>query len=139
MRLKELAICDMHLTLPDARKNDFFDEAWIETTGLLATRQLAGTGALLRSKASLGLCQHIAEVMNIDTLHEWSIAERKWFAILSPLIAEANPADWPAKDKRTLVRMIRAKGGESELDYAREARKLPRYFSALKKSCQLNS
>lgn len=139
MRLKELAICDMHLTLPDARKNDFFDEAWIETTGLLATRQLAGTGALLRSKASLGLCRHIAEVMNIDTLHEWSIAERKWFAILSPLIAEANPADWPAKDKRTLVRMIRAKGGESELDYAREARKLPRYFSALKKSCQLNS
>ena len=136
-KLKDLAACDMHLVLPDARKDDFFDEAWIETTGLLATRQLSGTGELLRSRARSELCRHLADVLNMDALHEWTTAERKWFATLSPLIAETDPAAWPAKDKRALVRMIRAKGSTSELDYAREARKLPPYFSALKKSCRL--
>jgi hypothetical protein len=136
-KLKTLASCDMHLLLPGARTEDFFDEACIETAGLIATRQLAGTGKFSRSRARRQLSRDLANALQIDNLRDWSSAERKWLSYLSPLVSAADPASWTAEERRALVKMLRAKGGAAELDYAREAVNLPRYFSALKKACRV--
>jgi len=135
-RLRKLASCDMHLTLPGARKSKFFDENWIEFSGLLATRQLAATGELSRSMARRQLSQRVARALKITKLQDWSSDERKWFRELCPLIAEIDSTKWSARERNAFVNMIRSKGGFLELDYARRARDQSRYFSALGKSCR---
>jgi hypothetical protein len=133
--LKSLASCDMHLTLPGARQNEFFDEDWIEVSAHLATRRLAANGELSRSMARRQLAQRIASALNITTIKSWSKNEQKWFVNLCPLIPETELKAWSATERQALVHLIRAKGGEFEADYARVAKNHGRYFSALKKVC----
>jgi len=134
--LKKLATCDMHLMLPGARRTDLFCEDWIETSGQLATGQLAATGELRRSRAHRQLEKRLASELDIASMQDWSRGEKDWFSKLVPLIAALDPAGWSSAEKSALVKMIRAKGGGFELDYAREARNHARYFSTLMKSCR---
>ena len=134
--LKRLASCDMHLTLPGARQSQFFDEDWIDTSAQLATRRLAASGDLSRDVARRRLAKRIAGALGIESLKDWSPNERKWFVNLCPFVGEADLEAWSAGERRALVNMFRAKGGESELDYAQQARKHSEYFSALKKACR---
>jgi len=135
-KLRRLAACDMHLTLPGACRGEFFDEDWIEASALLATRQLAMTGELSRGRARRQLNRDLVKVFKIKTLQDWSPDERKWFLRLSPLIAETDPGMWSARERNSLLRMVRAKGGDLEVAYARQAKNQSRYFSALRKSCR---
>ena len=134
--LKTLAACDMHLTLPDARREEFFDEDWIEASAQIATRQLAATGELARSRARRQVSQRIAGALNITSLQDWTRDEQKWFSNLCPLVAGVDVETWSTREKTALAKLLRAKGSTSELDYARQAYDHPRYFSALKKSCR---
>lgn len=133
--LKMLASCDMHLTLPGARQDELFDEDWIEASAHLATRQLAALGGLSRSTVRRQLARRIARTLDLTTLKSWSKTEQKWFVNLCPLINETQLKTWSAAERRALVQLIRAKGGETELDYARLATNHPKYFSMLKKAC----
>lgn len=134
--LRKLATCDMHLTLPGARRTDLFCEDWIETAGQLATGQLAATGELRRSRARRQLEKRLANELNIASMQGWSPDEKHWFSKLCPLMAALDPAKWSSTEKSNLVKMVRAKGGRFELDYAREARNHRRYFPGLMKSCR---
>jgi hypothetical protein len=134
--LRKLAACDMHLTLPGARRGEFFDEEMIETSALMVSRQLAMTGELSRRKGRRQLGQRLAGELQIDALKDWSADEHEWFMRLCPLIAATDPASWPARERIALTKMLRAKGGTLELNYARHARKNSRFFAALRQSCQ---
>lgn len=134
--LKQLASCDMHLILAGARKSEFFDEDWIELCALLATRELAKTGRLSRKKSHEQLAHQLVADLGIESMKQWPKEERKWFIRLCPVVAATNPREWPVRDRKALIALIRAKGGETELDYAQLLNKHEPFFRALKTACR---
>lgn len=137
--LKELAACDMHLTLPGARRSALFEESWLETCALLATRQLALTGQVSRRKASAALAEALRRDLCIPSLDGWTKEERAWFARLAPLVAAVEPSAWPARSKKSLAALMRSKGGAAELDFLRRCSRHPDLMSALRKVCRRES
>jgi hypothetical protein len=134
--LRKLATCDMHLALPGARQAEFFDEGWIETTSLLATRELNRSGQPSRRKAEDLVAHELAGALGIRSMDDWSTEERRWFVRFAPIVAAAAPASWTATEKRSMVALMRAKGGRLERDYARQLGAHERFFTALKKACR---
>jgi len=134
--LKQLATCDMHLTLPGARQAEFFDEGWIEISSLLATRQLALTGHQSRRKATDQLARQLALDLNISSTDSWAADEYKWFVRLAPIIMALSPVDWPARERNSLVTLVRAKGEQFERDFVTRFRKHGRFFHELKAACR---
>ena len=134
--LRQLATCDMHLTLPDARQADYFDEGWIEFASLLATRELAKTGLPSRRRATDAIAHQLASDLGLESLDGWSGEERRWFVRLAPIVAATHPVAWAKRDRDALVRMMRAKGGDHERDYIHRFGGHRRFFTALKKACR---
>jgi hypothetical protein len=134
--LRKLATCDMHLTLPDARQADFFDEGWIEFASLLATRELAGTGLPSRRRANDAIAHRLAADLGLESMERWSGEERRWFIRLAPIVAATHPVAWPKRDRDALARLMRAKGGPCERDFTRLFGRHRRFFTALKKACR---
>lgn len=134
--LRQLASCDMHLTLPGARKAELFDESWIELGSLLATQQLASTGQRSRRKAQDRLARQLIEHLGISEMDSWTGEERRWFVRLAPIVAATDPASWPARDRRSMIRLMRSKGSRFERDYIRKLGRHEQFFNALKKECR---
>lgn len=137
--LKALAVCDMHLTLPGARQSALFEERWLETCALLATRQLALTGHASRRKASAALAEALQRDLGIPSMSDWTKEERAWFVRLAPLVAAVEPSAWPARSKKRLVALMRSKGGAAELDFLRRCSQHADLMSALRKNCRRES
>jgi hypothetical protein len=135
--LRRLVICDMHLTLPGARPSDLFDEQWLETSSLLATRELAATGGLTRAESADRLASKLAQDLRMRSVSTWSASERRGFRRLAPIVAATKPATWPADAKRSMRQLLRAKGGPFEAKYARLLCEQDQFLSTLRKSCQL--
>ena len=134
--LKQLATCDMHLVLPAARQAEFFDEALIETSSLLATQQLALSGHQSRRKAQDELGRQLAADLGVVSMDGWTGEERRWFMRMAPVVAATHPAAWPLRDRRALVSLMRAKGGQLERDFVKRLGRHERFFTALKKACR---
>jgi len=134
--LKQLATCDMHLTLAGARKSEYFDENWIERCALLATRELARTGYLSRRKSHDQLAGQLAADLQIKSMKNWSRTERKWFKRFCPVLTATNPGQWSTGDRKALVALIRAKSAKSELGFARMLNKHRAFFTALRNACR---
>ena len=132
--LRDLATCDMHLVLPGARQSEFFDEGWIESCSLLATRELALTGQRSRRKAIDELSRRLIDDLKIKLMDGWSQEERKWFVRLAPIVAATKPAGWPAREKTLLVNLMRAKGGQSEIGYVKQFARHEHFFNTLRKA-----
>lgn len=131
--LKELASCDMHLTLSGARKADFFDESWIEHSSLLATQQLAGTGQQSRRRAQDKLARRLVEELGIEEMDSWTGEERRWFVRMAPIVCATSPGSWLLRDRKSMIALLRSKGSRFERDYARRLGRHKRFFEALKK------
>lgn len=134
--LRRLASCDMHLTLPGARASDLFVERWLETSSMLATKSLAATGCPSRAEAADRLAEYVANDLGLRSLSRWTPDERLGFSRLAPIVAATNPAAWPADAKRSMRKLLRAKGGPSEADYARLLCEHDYFLSALRASCR---
>ena len=134
--LRKLATCDMHLTLPGARQVEYFDESWIETTSLLATRVLNQAGRQSRRKAQDQVAHRLARDLGIRSMDDWSGEERRWFVRLAPIVAATAPAAWPPVDRRETIALMRAKGGRLERDFARRFGRHERFFNTLRKACR---
>ena len=131
--LKKLASCDMHLTLPGARKAELFDESWIELCSLLATQQLASTGHRSRRKSQDRLARRLVDELGISEMDSWTGEERRWFVRLSPIVCATNPASWSARDRKSTIALMRSKGSRFERDYVRRLGRHEQFFKALKK------
>ena len=134
--LRRLASCDMHLVLSAARTSHLFAERWLETSSMLATNVLASGGDTKRSDAIDGTTASVLRDLDIRSFAKWSAAERSACRRLAPIIAAAKPAAWPGDEKRSMRKLLRAKGGELEAVYARLLGKHDYFRSELKKACR---
>jgi hypothetical protein len=134
--LRRLASCDMHLTLPGSRASDLFEERWIETSSMLATEALAAAGGSTRADAADRVTNRVARDLGLRSLKNWAPSERLGFSHIAPIVAATRPADWPAGAKRSMRKLLRAKGGPFEADYARLLCEHDHFLSALRAHCR---
>ena len=134
--LRKLTSCDMHLTLPASRKADFFDEEWLITSSMLASRSLAAAVSTSREQSANRVAAQLARDINLRSLHRWSPQERRAFVRIAPIVAAVSPAMWPGDEKRGLRVLLRAKGGNAEARYARLLSESDRLLKSLIKTCQ---
>lgn len=79
-------------------------------------RRFKGDRRAAARRASAEICKALA----VPDLAEWAPAERRHFEQLALVIGLIpDLAHWPAADRRRLVRVLRAKGGGSEVRYTR--------------------
>ena len=126
----------MHLNLPGARQSDLFEEQWIETSSMLATKVLATSGARNRKDAANRVAARLARDIGIRSFDGWSTAERTALRRIAPIAAASNPENWPADARRSMRKLLRAKGGDREVTYARLLSQHGRFLSALRKACR---
>ena len=134
--LRQLASCDMHLTLTSARASDLFEERWIETSSMLAGQALDAAGGASRSASAHHVADAVARHVGLRSLRRWSATERRGFINLAPLVAAADPSEWPAEARRSMRNLLRAKGGASEARYARLLCAHDKFLNSLKNACR---
>jgi hypothetical protein len=134
--LRCLVSCDMHLTLPGARASDLFDERWIETSSMLATNELATSGGPTRAESADKVATKLARDLRMRSVSAWSPSEIRGFRRLAPIVAATKPAAWSDDAKRSIRKLLRAKGGPFEIDYARLLSQDKRFLSELRKCCR---
>jgi len=117
--LKQLASVDMHLTLPGSRQSEFFDEEWLPTLSKLATTALGQINARTRQESVDLLTKKFARDLHIRFLNSWTANERRSLKAIAPLIVAGNPKIWPDSTKTVARKILRAKGGQYELNFAR--------------------
>lgn len=134
--LRRLASCDMHLTLPGAKNSDLFDERWLETSAMLATKVLGAATARTRKAAAQQVATRLAKDIGIRSLDKWSAAERCGLENIAPIVAPAAPSEWSSDEKRSLRALLRAKGGDSEAQYAQLLGRHTKFLATLRKACR---
>jgi len=134
--LLRLASCDLHFTLPGARASDLFDERWLETSSRLATEILAAAGERTRAESADKVATNVARDLRIRSINTWSTSEKRGFWGLAPIVAATKPAGWSPDAKRSMRKLLRAKGGPFEAEYARLAGENVQFLSALQRRCR---
>lgn len=134
--LRRLASCDMHLTLTGSRQRDLFEERWIETSSMLATRVLGAAGGRTRKVSATRVAARLARDIGIRSFDRWSPSEQDAFTRIAPFAASIGPGNWPAAAKRSMRELLRAKGGGCEAEYARLLGQHELFLSALRKACR---
>ena len=129
--LRALATCDLHLTLPGYPRKAFFDERWLERTGVHATRLIASEEGATRAASAARIAARVATALGARP-SSWPDAERTAFARLAPVVALLpTVARWRRSDREALVELMRAKGRAHEREFVRLAQTNPRFFEAL--------
>jgi len=134
--LRKLASCDMHLTLPGSKQSDLFDEDWLVTSSMLATKSLAAAAWGSHAQSSNRVAAQLARDIGLRSLHQWSPQERRAFIRIAPIVAAVSPATWSNDDKRSLRELLRAKGGNKEARYAMLLSKNDTLLKSLIKTCR---
>ncbi len=134
--LRHLASCDMHLVLPGARAGDLFEERWLETSSMLATRELAAAGGSTRADSAERVAMNVAHDLGLRSLATWSRSEQLAYQRLAPIVAATKPAAWPADAKRSMRKLLRAKAGSSEAGYGRLLGEHDHFLAELRGSCR---
>jgi len=117
--LKRLAADEVYLTLsgglaaPETRLRATDVSALVAR---LIAREFGGD----RSRATRTSTERVGRVLGAARRDGWPVAERRAFARMS-LVAALIPdlRAWSSAERRALVTLMRAKGGATEMDYAR--------------------
>jgi hypothetical protein len=134
--LRRLASCDMHFSMPGTRASELFDERWIETSSLLATRELTATGKRSRNECARNLAAALLDELGQASMTDLSAAEKRGVELLAPFVASARPQSWPVRARRSIHEILVAKGAESELGFARLMSQHDVFLQALRKHCR---
>lgn len=134
--LRRLASCDMHLTLPGARQSDLFEERWIETSSMLATKVLGEAGGRTRRSAATRVAKQLAADLGLRSFGNWSASERNAFERIAPIALAAAPKNWSPAAKKSMRALLRAKGGDREVRYARLIGQHQEFLTSLRKACR---
>jgi hypothetical protein len=117
--LRRLVGCDMHLKLPDARQKEFFDEGWLATSSALATEVLGSGASDRRTTAAQRVVRGLLKDLGIRSVQAWTKNEKSGLLAMAPFVAAVKPGDWNQAQKRRVRKLLKAKGGNQELAYAR--------------------
>ena len=134
--LRRLGSCDMHLTLPGARASELFEEDLMETSSMLATQELGAAGGNTRVEAADIVAKKVARDIGLRSINNWSATELRALRRLAPIVAAAKPAAWPAAAKRSMRKLLRAKGSSVEAEYAALLREHDQFRKALRANCR---
>ena len=134
--LRRLGSCDMHLTLPGAMHSELFDEQWLETISMLATQELGAVGGKTRQVDVERVGETLALTVGLRTIGTWSDDELRAYRRLAPIVAAAKPENWPADARRSLRKLLRAKGDQAEAGYARLMSNHDEFRKALQAGCR---
>ncbi len=134
--LRSLASCDMHLTLPGARQSDLFEERWIETSSMLATKVLGEAGGTTRRIAATRVAKQLAADLDIRSFDKWSASEWSAFERIAPIAAAARPKDWSPAAKKSMRALLRAKGSDREARYAKLIGQHQEFLTSLRTACR---
>jgi len=134
--LRRLTSCDMHLALPGSQQSDLFDERWIEISSMLANEALNAAGGRTRKASADRVAMSLAADVGIRAFEGWTATDRSALRRIAPIVAAANPKDWSTDAKRSLRKLLRAKGGDSEANYARLLSEHGTFLAALRKACR---
>jgi len=132
--LKRLAEAEVYLTLPGGSREP---ERRLRASQVatLVTRHIAREFAGDRRAAVRQAVGRVSGALGVSQWRTWPPDERRAFERLAVVAALIPNLDrWPATDRRALVRILRAKGGRSELPYLRllqDHRRLRRSLAAL--------
>ncbi len=137
--LARLSSCDMHLTMPGVKQSELFDEAWLVTSSALATRVLGRASGRTRQVSANQVVRRLAKDLGINSMRNWSREQRRGATALAPFLAAVDPAGWSKSRRRDLRRLLRAKGGKRELDYARLIATSDTFLQALRAACKAGS
>jgi hypothetical protein len=88
--------------------------------GFALARRLAASASADREAAVDACEERIGARLGVRALRGFSRSERLWWRRFAPLV-DAIPglARWTPRERRALVQVVRAKGGRSEITYAR--------------------
>jgi hypothetical protein len=131
--LRRLAGDEVFLTLPGG---DPEPEKRLRATDVaaLVARYVAREFGGDRPAAARESTRRVARALGIRRLAAWPPEERRAFERMALVVALVpDLARWPAADRRALVRLIRAKGGRSEREYARRLDRHRRLRGALER------
>jgi len=135
--LRKLAQSDLELALPGARRVNEFAEEWLGVLAAGATRILAAEGCLHREEAMARIARRVARDLGASGWRGWTADERRAFEGLAPLVALIpGLGGWPAREKRALVRLMRAKGARREIGYVEALRESHALRRALARICR---
>jgi hypothetical protein len=134
--LRRLASCDMHLSLPGAKQSELFDEEWLTTSSMLATRMLGEAGGRTRAESAATVAGRVARDVGIRNLDNWSPSERRGLLTIAPIVAAVEPGTWSSEAKRSMRELLRAKGGNNEAGYAKLLCQHDNFLNSLKKACR---
>jgi hypothetical protein len=101
------------------------------TVGLAAARHLTNLAGSDRDAGVAQACAAAQAMCGLHSLDGFSAAERAAWESWAPLLSMLPIGDWTPVERRSLVRLVRSKAGESERDYVRLFAELPRLEAAL--------
>ena len=103
---------------------------------MLATKEIGSAGGLTRADSSRRVAATVARDLGLRSLENWSKEEGEAFQRLAPIVAAASPAAWPADAKKSMRKLLRAKGGAEEAKYARLLSEQSHFLAQLRASCR---
>lgn len=137
--LRRLASCDMHLVLPGAKPPELFDEEWLTTSSMLATKVIAQAAGNTHEASEEIVAAQLAKDLSIRNFSRWTVAEREAFRRIAPFATITRPTCWSAEERRALRELLRAKGEARELDFARKLFRHTKFLKSLRNVCRLQS
>jgi hypothetical protein len=117
--LNKLASENMYLFLKKPR-TDVLGEISLGEVGLRISRSLSGRFGFDREAGIKILSREAAQLLGVRSLRGYSAGEKLAWKRWSPLImAIKGVQNWSPSDKRALVQVVRAKGGQHESRFVR--------------------
>jgi hypothetical protein len=118
-----------------AERDDLIGLFPYESLGHQATRYLASLHAD-PAKAGRLAVEEAERRLGVRSRSSWPLQERRAFEAWAPLVAQLRGLErWPAAERRSLVRALRAKGGRSEAEFVRLSNGHARFRRALQRLC----
>ncbi len=115
--LKRLAEAEVYLTLPGGNPEPE-KRLRASQVAVLVTRRIAQDFEGDRLRAAREAAARVSRALGVVRWRSWPADERRAFERLSMVAALIPDLDrWSTPDRRALVRLLRAKGGPSELPY----------------------
>ena len=135
--LKQLGGSDIELVLKGATAGEAFAERWLGVLAAGATDLIAQEACRDRSRAMGKIVARVARDLGVTRKRSWPRAERAAFEGLAPVVGLVEDlTGWKPSEKRSLVRLMRSKGGPRERSYVFAMRDHSRLRRALAAYCR---